>query len=109
MHNVGQVENAFKVYQVLKFVDRACAQSVRMETMHLSDFMALCVLSDEQVGKAIGRSRASVSRYRRRLVRPDWEAIEQIRRYSKGAVTADDWLEPLIAVGSSAVSRRAAI
>jgi hypothetical protein len=77
--------------------------------MHLSDFMTLCALSDDAVAAAIGRSRVSVSRYRRRLVRPDWEAIEQIRNYSKGAVTADDWLEPLIDVRPSIGLRRAAI
>lgn len=71
--------------------------------------MALGGLSDDAVAAAIGRSRVSVSRYRRRLVRPDWEAIEQIRSYSKGAVTADDWLEPLVEVRPNIGLRRAAI
>ena len=63
--------------------------------MHLSDFMTKRKLSDETVAAAIGRSRVSVSRYRRRLIRPDWDAIEEIRAYSKGAVTAQDWTGPL--------------
>lgn len=53
--------------------------------------MAERSLSDEAVAHAIGRSRASVSRYRRKLVRPDWEAIEKIRAYTKGRVTEADW------------------
>lgn len=61
--------------------------------MHLSDYMTEKVLSDEAVADAIGRSRVSVSRYRRRLVRPDWAAIEAIRTYTDGKVTADDWTE----------------
>jgi transcriptional regulator with XRE-family HTH domain len=63
--------------------------------MHLSDFMSSRELSDEAVAEAIGRSRASVSRYRRRLVRPDWEAIEAIKSFTQGAVLADDWSGPL--------------
>ena len=50
-------------------------------------------LSDEAVADGIGRSRASVSRYRRRLVRPDWDAIDSIKQFTKGAVGPDDWLD----------------
>lgn len=64
--------------------------------MHLSDFMAARSLSDEDVAAVIGRSRVSVSRYRRRLVRPDWDAIEAIKVFSGGAVLADDWSGPLV-------------
>lgn len=63
--------------------------------MHLADFMAERGLSDEVVAAAVGRNRVSVSRWRRRLVRPDWEAIEAIRSYTDGSVTADDWTGPL--------------
>jgi transcriptional regulator with XRE-family HTH domain len=65
--------------------------------MHLSDFMASRGLTDEVVAEAIGRSRVSVSRYRRRLVRPDWEAIEAIKVFTSGRVLADDWAAPLAA------------
>lgn len=61
--------------------------------MHLSDYMQLHQLSDEAVAAAIGRSRVSVSRYRRRLIRPDWDAAERIRDFTGGAVSADDWLD----------------
>jgi len=63
--------------------------------MHLSDYMTEKGLSDEVVAVAIGRSRVSVSRYRRKLVRPDWEAIEAIKTYTNDEVTADDWSGPL--------------
>jgi hypothetical protein len=69
--------------------------------MHLADFMRSRELSDEAVADAIGRSRVSVSRYRRRLVRPDWGAIEAIKSFTEGAVLADDWSGPL-AVESAA-------
>jgi hypothetical protein len=61
--------------------------------MHLSDFMTLRNLSDEAVADAIGRNR--VSGYRRRLVRPDWTVIAEIKAFTNGAVTAEDWTGPL--------------
>lgn len=63
--------------------------------MHLSDFMAERKLSDEEVAAAVGRNRVSVSRWRRRLVRPDWEAIDKIKAFTNGEVAADDWTGPL--------------
>lgn len=61
--------------------------------MHLSDYMAKKNLSDEQVAEGIDRSRATVSRIRRRKVRPDWQTIENIKKFTRGACTADDFLE----------------
>lgn len=63
--------------------------------MHLSDFMAERELSDEAVAAAVGRNRVSVSRWRRRLVRPDWDAIDKIKAFTGGVVAADDWTGPL--------------
>lgn len=59
--------------------------------MHLANYMSEKSLSDEVVAAAIGRSRVSVSRYRRRLIRPDWEAIEAIRAFTGNQVTETDW------------------
>lgn len=59
--------------------------------MHLSDYMAERGLSDEDVAAAIARSRVSVSRYRRKLVMPDWDTIEKIRAFTRGKVTEADW------------------
>lgn len=61
--------------------------------MHLSDYMAKRGLSDDQVAEAIERSRATVSRIRRRKVRPDWTTIEKLKAYTAGEVTADDFVE----------------
>lgn len=61
--------------------------------MHLSDYMTEHKLSDEDVAKSIGRSRATVSRIRRRKVRPDWQTIESIKEFTRGVVSADDFLE----------------
>jgi transcriptional regulator with XRE-family HTH domain len=59
--------------------------------MHLSDYMAIKNLSDQQVAEEIRRTRATVSRIRRRKVRPDWETIEAMKVWSEGAITADDF------------------
>lgn len=59
--------------------------------MHLADYMAEKGLSDEDVAEGIDRSRPTVSRIRRRLVRPDWETIEKIKEFTGGVSTADDY------------------
>jgi transcriptional regulator with XRE-family HTH domain len=59
--------------------------------MHLSDYMAQRNLTDDQVAEAINRNRVTVSRIRRRKVRPDWQTIESLRVFSNGAITADDF------------------
>jgi transcriptional regulator with XRE-family HTH domain len=60
--------------------------------VHLADYMAEKGLSDEDVAKAIKRTRPTVSRIRRRLVRPDWETIEAIKKFTNGFSTADDYM-----------------
>ena len=64
--------------------------------MHLSDYMTIHGLDDDAVALGIKRARVTVSRIRRRKVRPDWETIEKIKEFTKGASTADDYqsLEP---------------
>ena len=59
--------------------------------MHLSTFMQSKNLTDDQVAEAIGVSRVTVSRIRRRKVRPDWPTIQRLRFFTKGDVTADDF------------------
>jgi transcriptional regulator with XRE-family HTH domain len=64
--------------------------------MHLSEYMLEKGLSDEAVAEAVNRSRPTISRIRRGVVRPDWGTIEEIRKFTGGAVTPNDFL-----VGSS--------
>lgn len=59
--------------------------------MHLSDYMVARGLSDDEVADAIKRTRPTVSRIRRRLVRPDWETITALREWSQGEITANDF------------------
>lgn len=59
--------------------------------MHLSDYMEWKGLNDLEVAEGINRTRSTVSRIRRRLVRPDWETIEKIKTFSGGLCTADDF------------------
>jgi transcriptional regulator with XRE-family HTH domain len=61
--------------------------------MHLSTYMTLHSLDDDAVAAAIGRSRATVSRIRRRKTRPDWQTIEALREWSFGQITADDFAQ----------------
>ena len=61
--------------------------------MHLSEFMEWKGLSDEQVAKNIGVTRVTVSRIRRRKVRPDWPTIEALKEWSGGKITADDFTD----------------
>lgn len=59
--------------------------------MHLSEYMALHNLDDDSVAIGIKRARVTVSRIRRRKVRPDWETIEKIKTFTNGLSTADDY------------------
>lgn len=62
-----------------------------MPIMHLADYMTTKGLTDDQVAGKIKRSRATVSRIRRKKVRPDWATIEALKAWSKGKITADDF------------------
>lgn len=59
--------------------------------MHISDYMAQKGLKDEQVAAVIGRARATVSRIRRRKIRPGWDTIEKLREFTGGECTAADF------------------
>jgi DNA-binding XRE family transcriptional regulator len=59
--------------------------------MHLSKYMKRQGLKDEEVAEKIGVSRVTISRIRRRKVRPDWETIKQLRKFSEGKITAADF------------------
>jgi hypothetical protein len=60
--------------------------------MHLSEYMALHKLDDDAVASGIGKTRVTVSRIRRRKVRPGWSTLEAIKAFTKGASTADDYV-----------------
>lgn len=63
--------------------------------MHLADYMAEKGLTDEDVAQAIGRSRVSVSRYRRKLERPNWDVVDRFYEWSGGVISANDWPAPI--------------
>lgn len=62
--------------------------------MHLSEYMAAHELTDETVAQSIGRSRVSVSRYRRKLERPSLETARRLHTWSEGAIALEDWPAP---------------
>ncbi len=61
--------------------------------MQLSTYMARNKLTDEDVAKAIGCHRVTVSRLRRGVARPYWATAQAIFEFTGGKVSADDWLE----------------
>lgn len=61
--------------------------------MHLADYMEAHGLDDAKVAKQIDRSRVTVSRIRRRKVRPDWNTLEILKTWSAGQITADDFVQ----------------
>lgn len=60
--------------------------------MQLADYMAANDLDDAAMGALIGRSRVTVSRYRRKLEVPSSETIPLIVVATGGRVTANDLL-----------------
>lgn len=59
--------------------------------MHLAEFMAKEKLDDQKVAKAIKSTRETISRIRRRKVRPAWGTIAALKKFSRGKITADDF------------------
>lgn len=53
-------------------------------------------LSDEEVSDATGLSRVTISRIRRKIVRPKWSTIQKLKELSGGLVTADDFEGDLV-------------
>ena len=62
--------------------------------MHLSDYMARERLSDKDVAAQLGVSRPTVSRIRRRKANPSWDTIRAIDAFTRGKVTAGDFMVP---------------
>ena len=61
--------------------------------MHLADYMLWKNLTDADVASRINRDRATISRIRRRVIRPDWVTIGRLKKMSRGEITADDFTE----------------
>jgi len=60
--------------------------------MTLADWMDVEKITDAALGARIGKSRVSISRYRRRLEIPGSETVKDIVRESNGLVTANELL-----------------
>lgn len=76
-----------------KPLDGAVRRVYKMGMVHLADYMASRNLSDDAVATSLKCSRATVSRIRRRKVRPEWKTIEKIKDLTDGLVTADDFAD----------------
>lgn len=72
--------------------------------MHLSEYMAAHDLDDDKVAAGIDRSRVTVSRIRRRKVRPDWATIAALKVFTNDQVTADDFQNIEIAADGEAAA-----
>lgn len=62
--------------------------------MKLIDYMKDKGLTDAAFGAKVGVDRATVSRWRRGVFRPDWDIIEKIEEATGGMVTAKDFVKP---------------
>lgn len=67
--------------------------------MELKEYMSLANMKDgdlaRELKQATGlvRDRSTVSRWRRKETRPDWEAMKALTQITRGAVTASDFIE----------------
>lgn len=59
--------------------------------MTLHDYMAQHGLNDDEFSRRVGRHRATVSRWRRGKVLPDWEALQAILVATSGKVSPTDF------------------
>jgi len=60
--------------------------------MDLSEWMKKKKLSDADLAAEVKTDRTTVSRWRRKKTRPDWQAIGVLETLSAGKVTARDFL-----------------
>jgi transcriptional regulator with XRE-family HTH domain len=61
--------------------------------MHLADYMEAKGLTDDDVAKAIAVDRSTVSRLRRKETLPSWGTATKLRKFTRGAVTLNDFVE----------------
>jgi transcriptional regulator with XRE-family HTH domain len=61
--------------------------------MHLREYMAERGLRDDEVATAIGVERETVLRWRHGTMKPRYETMRLISRWSKGKVPLESWLE----------------
>ena len=62
-----------------------------VRVMHLSTYMQQKKLLDRHVAEATGVSRVTISRIRRKLVRPEWETILALKKFSNNEIRANDF------------------
>ena len=64
--------------------------------MTIGDWLKLVGKSTDRFGAEIGVSGASVRRWRLGVCRPDWNTIARIEKATAGAVSASDFVPPLV-------------
>ena len=65
--------------------------------MTLADWMSRHTLTDGAMARLIGIDRSQINRLRRGEARPSWVVAAKIKKVTKGAVGADDFLPQLTA------------
>ena len=65
--------------------------------MKLDAYMKAQELDDAAFAARIGRDRTTVYRLRAGITKPDWDTVIKIREETEGRVSAEDWLEAIMA------------
>jgi hypothetical protein len=65
--------------------------------MKLDAYLLSSGHDDETFGALIGRDRTTVYRLRIGKTKPDWNTVIAIREATGGRVSAEDWLEAIVA------------
>lgn len=60
--------------------------------MDLASYMKLANVTDAKLAEKVNRDRSSVTRWRLKRTRPDWEAIHALEKATDGAVTFRDFM-----------------
>ncbi len=63
------------------------------KVMHLADYMARKGVTDQVAADETGFSRPTISRIRRRKVKPTWDTLAVLKDWSGGKITADDFVD----------------
>lgn len=67
---------------------------IHYRRMELASYLSLTKQTDAEFASKVKRERSTITRWRLKQTRPDWDAMASIEEATEGAVTARDFMRP---------------
>lgn len=65
---------------------------IHYRAMELASYLSLTKQTDAEFAAKVNRERSTITRWRLKQTRPDWDAMASIEDATEGAVTARDFM-----------------